>query len=160
VDLFRSLFVIVAVDLDLGIPDSAIMWTANTPFAPPGDSASLEEGALLTPKFDANGLISAIVVDHATKDVLMLAHMNAEALARTIDTGNAWYFSRSRNRLWRKGETSGHVQHVIEIQVDCDQDAMLLLVEQTGPACHTQRRSCFYRRVVRGEGASPLLEPL
>ncbi len=133
------------------------MWTHSTPFAAPGDKRSLEEGARLTPKFDANGLISAIVIDAATKDVLMLAHMNAQAIARTIESGDAWYFSRSRNALWRKGETSGNTQRVVEIRVDCDQDAVLLMVEQTGPACHTDRRSCFYRRVEReGQGAPSL----
>jgi phosphoribosyl-AMP cyclohydrolase len=123
------------------------MWTPSTPFAPPGDRLALEHGTTLTPKFDANGLVSAIVVDHATNDVLMLAHMNAEALARTIASGDAWYYSRSRQSLWRKGETSGNTQRVVEIRVDCDQDAVLLRVEQHGPACHTGSRSCFYRRV-------------
>jgi phosphoribosyl-AMP cyclohydrolase len=123
------------------------MWTASTPFAPPGTKPELEEGAALTPKFNADGLITVITVDHTSGEVLMLAHMNAEALARTLDTGDAWYFSRSRNALWRKGETSGHTQRFVEMRVDCDQDALLIRVEQQGPACHTNRRSCFYRRV-------------
>jgi phosphoribosyl-AMP cyclohydrolase len=123
------------------------MWTASTPFAPPGSKLELEEGGVLTPKFDANGLITAIVTDHATGEVLMLAHMNAEALSRSISTGDAWYWSRSRAKLWRKGEESGHTQHIVEMRVDCDQDAVWLKVEQTGPACHTQRKSCFYRRI-------------
>lgn len=135
------------------------MWTASTPFAPPGTKLALEEGAALTPKFGADGLISAIAVDAATKDILMLAHMNAEALAKTLESGDAWYFSRSRNQLWRKGETSGHTQRVKEIRVDCDQDAVLLLIEQAGPACHTNRRSCFYRVVERGE-SGPVLRVL
>jgi phosphoribosyl-AMP cyclohydrolase len=136
------------------------MWTRSTPFAAPQDKLSMEEGRALTPKFDANGLLSAIVIDHLSKEVLMLAHMNAEALARTIESGNAWYYSRSRKALWRKGESSGHSQRVIEMRADCDQDALLLVVEQTGPACHTNRRSCFYRRIVRGSDGAPALDPV
>lgn len=129
------------------------MWTASTPYAPPafaspGDKRALEEGQALTPRFNAGGLITAITVDHATGEVLMLAHMNAEALSRTLASGDVWYYSRSRNALWRKGETSGNTQRLIEMRVDCDQDAVLLRVEQIGPACHTNRRSCFYRQVV------------
>ncbi|OYU50523.1 MAG: phosphoribosyl-AMP cyclohydrolase [Rhizobiales bacterium PAR1] len=123
------------------------MWTASTPFAAPGLKADLEEGAALTPRFNADGLITAITVDHATSEILMLAHMNAEALAKTLESGNVWYFSRSRNELWRKGATSGNTQRMVEMRVDCDQDAVLIRVEQIGPACHTNRRSCFYRRV-------------
>jgi len=89
-------------------------------FAAP--AAELEEGAALTPKFDANGLITAVATDAKTGDVLMVAHMNAQALAKTIATGEAWYFSRSRNALWKKGETSGHTQHVVDMRIDCDQD--------------------------------------
>ena len=119
----------------------------------------LEEGTALTPKFDANGLVTAVVTDAASGDVLMVAHMNAEALAKTIETGEAWYFSRSRQRLWKKGEQSGHVQRVVELRVDCDQDAVWLNVEQQGGgACHTGRRSCFYRRVPLGKGGSEKLE--
>ncbi len=125
------------------------MWTASTPFAPPGTKQELEEGDALTPKFDGNGLVTAVVTDHATGEVLMLAHMNAEALQRSIATGDAWYFSRSRNALWRKGESSGNTQKIVEMRVDCDQDAIWIKVEQTGPACHTARRSCFYRTVKR-----------
>jgi phosphoribosyl-AMP cyclohydrolase len=134
------------------------MWTQSTPFAPPGAKRDLEEGAALTPKFDADGLVSAIVTDHASGEVLMLAHMNAEALRLSIDSGDAWYFSRSRGKLWRKGESSGNTQKIVEMRVDCDQDAVWLKVEQKGPACHTERRSCFYRRVEPGpEG--PRLSP-
>ncbi|MGL5446903.1 MAG: phosphoribosyl-AMP cyclohydrolase [Rhabdaerophilum sp.] len=133
------------------------MWTPSTPFAPPGTKLELEEGTLLTPKFNADGLITVITLDHASGEVLMLAHMNAEALSRTLSTGDAWYFSRSRNALWRKGETSGNTQRVVEMRVDCDQDALLIRVEQMGPACHTQRRSCFYRVVVQQEGKPSLL---
>jgi phosphoribosyl-AMP cyclohydrolase len=128
------------------------MWTPSTPFAPPGTKLDLEEGAVLTPKFNADGLITVITVDHASGEVLMLAHMNSEALSRTLSTGDAWYFSRSRNALWRKGETSGNTQRVVEMRVDCDQDAILIRVEQQGPACHTNRRSCFYRVVETGPG--------
>jgi len=88
--------------------------------------------------------------------VLMVAHMNEEALRKTISSGEAWYFSRSRNSLWRKGETSGHGQRVVEMRMDCDQDAVWIRVEQTGAACHTGRRSCFYRKVGGGEGGAQL----
>ena len=112
----------------------------------------IEEGTALTPRFDANGLVTAVVTDAASGELLMVAHMNAEALARTIESGEAWYFSRSRRALWRKGESSGHVQRVTEMRVDCDQDAVLIKVEQAGPgACHTGRRSCFYRAVPLGK---------
>ena len=119
----------------------------------------IEEGLAFTPKFDADGLITAVATDAKSGDVLMVAHMNAEALNKTIATGEAWYFSRSRKTLWRKGETSGHVQRVRELRVDCDQDALWLKVEQQGAgACHTGRRSCFYRAVSVGKGASARLE--
>lgn len=133
------------------------MWTPSTPFAPPGTKLELEEGAALTPRFSADGLISAIAVDHASGDILMLAHMNAEALAKTLASGEVWYFSRSRNELWRKGATSGHTQRLVEMRVDCDQDAVIVRVEQIGPACHTNRRSCFYRRVETVNG-KPVLK--
>ncbi|HEY5280381.1 MAG TPA: phosphoribosyl-AMP cyclohydrolase, partial [Pseudolabrys sp.] len=101
-------------------------------------SNEIEEGTALTPKFDANGLVTAVVSDAASGEVLMVAHMDAEALAKTVASGEAWYFSRSRAKLWKKGETSGHVQRVVEIRIDCDQDAVWLRVEQHGPgACHT-----------------------
>jgi phosphoribosyl-AMP cyclohydrolase len=119
-------------------------------FAPRGSSAEVEEASVLSPKFDPDGLIACIAVDAASGEVLMLAHMNAEALRKTIETGEAWYFSRSREKLWRKGETSGHAQRVLEMRVDCDQDVILIKVEQTGAACHTGRRSCFYRAVPLG----------
>src|SRR3954468_18708422 len=109
-----------------------------------------EEGLKCQPKFDASGLLTCVATDAASGEVLMVAHMNAEALRRTIDSGDAWYFSRSRNALWRKGETSGHTQRVVEMRVDCDQDAVWIKVEQTGAACHTGRRSCFYRAVGKG----------
>ena len=116
----------------------------------------LEEGTSLTPAFDANGLVTAVVTD-ASGDVLMVAHMNQEALAKTIETGHAWYFSRSRQKLWKKGEQSGHVQRVVELRIDCDQDAVWLKVEQKGAgACHTGRRSCFYRKVPLGKAGAKL----
>ena len=100
--------------------------------------------------FDAAGLVAAIAQQHDTGEVLMLAWMNREALAETLETGRVCYFSRSRNRLWRKGESSGQVQRLVELRLDCDGDAVLLLVEQTGVACHTGRHSCFYRAVQDG----------
>ncbi len=118
-------------------------------FAPPGSKAEIEEGSIFTPKFDAQGLISAIATDAITGEVLMLAHMNAEALGKTLATGEVWYWSRSRSQLWRKGESSGNTQKLVEIRVDCDQDAIWIRVAQTGPACHTMRKSCFYRRIER-----------
>ncbi len=130
----------------------------KTLFTPPGSAADLEEGLALTPKFDAGGLVTCVATDARSGEVLMVAHMNAEALAKTIATGEAWYFSRSRGKLWKKGETSGHVQRVVEMRVDCDQDAVLIKVEQTGGACHTGRRSCFYRSVPLGKPGTVTLE--
>lgn len=116
-------------------------------------STDIEEGTAFAPKFDADGLITAVVTDIKSGDVLMVAHMNAEALRKTIESGEAWYYSRSRKALWKKGETSGHSQRVVELRTDCDQDALWLKVEQSGPgACHTGRRSCFYRAVGKGGG--------
>ncbi|HXX52092.1 MAG TPA: phosphoribosyl-AMP cyclohydrolase [Xanthobacteraceae bacterium] len=114
----------------------------------------MEESSALTPKFDADGLVTCVATDAASGDVLMVAHMNAEALAKTIATGEAWYFSRSRHALWKKGETSGHVQRVVEMRIDCDQDAVWIKVEQVTAACHTGRRSCFYRVVPLGVSAT------
>src|SRR3984893_14804161 len=102
----------------------------KTVFTPPGSDADLEEGLALTPKFDADGLVTCVATDAVSGDVLMVAHMNAEALARTISTGQAWYFSRSRGALWRKGESSGHTQRVLEMRIDCDQDTIWIKVEQ------------------------------
>ena len=108
----------------------------------------VEEGTQLCPCFDASGLVTCVTTDAATGEVLMVAHMNDEALRKTIASGDAWYYSRSRKALWRKGETSGHTQRVVEMRVDCDQDAIWIRVNQEGPgACHTGRRSCFYRVV-------------
>jgi len=114
--------------------------------------SDLEEGLAFQPKFDAAGLVTCVATDAASGDVLMVAHMNDEALRETIASGEAWYFSRSRNALWRKGETSGHTQRVVEMRMDCDQDAVWIKVEQAGAgACHTGRRSCFYRAVPLGK---------
>jgi phosphoribosyl-AMP cyclohydrolase len=125
-------------------------------FPLPRSTADLEEGLALTPKFDADGLLTCVATDAASGGVLMVAHMNAEALARTIATGEAWYYSRSRRALWRKGETSGHTQRVVEMRVDCDQDTIWLKVEQIAGACHTGRRSCFYRAVQLGQKDGPV----
>jgi phosphoribosyl-AMP cyclohydrolase len=136
--------------------------TASTPID------EVEEGLGLRLKFDAAGLITCVTTDAGSGDVLMVAHMNDEALRKTIASGDAWYFSRSRRKLWRKGESSGHVQRVVEMRIDCDQDAVWIRVEQHGgAACHTGRRSCFYRAVSGGEGepqlsfvdAEPLFDP-
>ena len=115
-----------------------------------------EEGLKFQPRFDAAGLLTCVATDAASGEVLMVAHMNEEALRRTIASGEAWYFSRSRQSLWRKGETSGHVQRVVEIRTDCDQDAIWIRVEQTGAACHTGRRSCFYRKLESSDGNARL----
>jgi len=130
----------------------------NMPFAPPGAATDLEEGTAFTPKFDADGLVTCVATDAKSGDVLMVAHMNAEALAKTVASGEAWYFSRSRRVLWRKGETSGHTQRVVEMRVDCDQDTVWIKVEQVGGACHTGRPSCFYRAVPLGRGGALTLE--
>ncbi|MBW4330840.1 phosphoribosyl-AMP cyclohydrolase [Stakelama sp. CBK3Z-3] len=106
-----------------------------------------ESEMTLDPKFDSAGLITAVATDAASGEVLMLAHMNAEALKLTRDTRIAHFFSRSRGRLWKKGETSGNILRVVEMRIDCDQDAVWMRVEADGPACHTGRRSCFYRRI-------------
>ena len=116
-----------------------------------------DESATLSPNFDTNGLIAAIAQDHATKDVLMIAWMNEEALQKTLQTGEAHYWSRSRGELWHKGATSGNTQTVHEIRIDCDQDAVLLLVTQKGEgACHTGRAGCFYRSIEQENGKTIL----
>ena len=116
-----------------------------------------EEGLAFQPKFDASGLVTCVATDASSGDVLMVAHMNEEALRKTIASGEAWYFSRSRNALWRKGESSGHTQRVIEMRMDCDQDAVWIKVEQVGAACHTGRKSCFYRRIEGGQSGARLV---
>lgn len=129
----------------------------------------LETGEILAPKFDANGLVTAVTQEAESGIVLMLAHMNAEALSLTLETGIAHYFSRTRGKIWKKGETSGEIQKLVELRVDCDQDAILLIVEQTGrgAACHTGRKSCFYRKAtldgkvasLKDTGDAPLFDP-
>jgi phosphoribosyl-AMP cyclohydrolase len=127
---------------------------------PPADKKALEEGNVLAPRFDANGLITAVVTDARDGLLLMVAHMNAEALALTIESGIAHFWSRSRGRIWKKGETSGNVQSVTEMRVDCDQDAIWLSVNVAGhdATCHTGRRSCFYRMVELREGTATLCD--
>jgi len=98
-------------------------------------------------KYDANGLVPAIVQDASTNEVLTLAYMNAESLSLTVETGETWFWSRSRSELWHKGATSGNIQKVVEIKVDCDADTLLVLVSAAGPACHTGEQSCFYRNI-------------
>lgn len=111
------------------------------------DATLREQGTAFMPRFDTVGLVTAVAIDHRSGQLLMLAHMDAEAIARTRETGLAHFWSRSRQKQWMKGETSGHVLKVIEIRVDCDQDALELRVEPAGPACHTLAQSCFYRRI-------------
>lgn len=126
---------------------------------PPDDKAQLEGGTAFTPRFSKDGLVTAIVVDADDSALLMVAHMTAEALSQTLQTGIAHYWSRSRQTLWKKGETSGNVQTVVEMRVDCDQDAIMLAVRTAGDGanCHTGRRSCFYRRVVTAAVGNPTL---
>jgi phosphoribosyl-AMP cyclohydrolase len=132
---------------------------SDSPISRAESTKEVEEGRAFAPKFDREGLVTCVATDAASGDVLMIAHMNAEALARTVETGDAWYYSRSRRVLWRKGETSGHTQRVIEMRIDCDQDAVWIRVEQAGAgACHTGRRSCFYRAVPLGRPGPLALE--
>ena len=128
---------------------------ATITFAPDGAQASLEESSCFSPKFNSDGLIPAVALEHESHEPLMLAWMNEEALRRTLELGEAVYYSRSRQELWHKGATSGHTQKVLEIRTDCDQDALILYVSQEGAgACHTGRRSCFYRSVIPGDPSS------
>jgi phosphoribosyl-AMP cyclohydrolase len=123
------------------------------------DKAALEEGTQFAPRFDSSGLIVCVTVEAGTREILMLAYMNQLALDKTIETGVAHYWSRSRNALWRKGDTSGQVQRVVSLSVDCDQDAIMLTVEPggDGKACHTGRKSCFYRRLESVDGERRLV---
>jgi len=125
----------------------------NNHFQQRGDKSEIESGTGFQPKFDADGLIVAVVTDYTSGEVLMVGYMNAEALRRTIDTGEAWYWSRSRQSYWKKGETSGQVQTVLEILTDCDQDAIVLKVEVAGngATCHVGYRSCFFRKIGRAD---------
>lgn len=129
-------------------------------FPAPADKHALEEGSVLSPHFDANGLVTCVTTDAATGELLMVAHMNAEALQRSIETGEAWYWSRSRQELWHKGATSGQIQTIVEMRVDCDQDAIWLKVNVAGDGgcCHTGRHSCFYRsQPLRTGAGAPLV---
>lgn len=127
--------------------------------SPARSKAEVEEGARLLPAFDANGLLTCVVTEADSGELLMVAHMNAEALARTIETGEGWFWSRSRRTLWHKGDTSGQILSVVEMRIDCDQDALWLKVRVGGDGgcCHTGRASCFYRRVSRDEAGEPVL---
>jgi len=129
----------------------------SPPFSSRGSSAQIEQGLAFQPEFDADGLIPAIVTDAASGEVLMFAWMNAQALALTIETRVGHFWSRSRNKLWKKGEESGNLLRVSEMRVDCDQDVLWLkvAVEGDGVACHTGERSCFYRSVPLGQPPSP-----
>lgn len=118
--------------------------------SPSLSSEEREQGTRFAPKFDANGLLSSVVLHAATKEVLVVAYMNAESLALTRSTGKVHFWSRSRAKLWMKGESSGHILHVQEIRVDCDQDALVIYANPAGPTCHTGRPSCFYRRLDSG----------
>ncbi len=127
-------------------------------FAPRGSTEQVEEGRVFAPKFDSDGLIPAIVADAWSGEILMFAYMNEAALANSIESGEAWFYSRSRDALWRKGEVSGHTLRIMEIRVDCDQDTLLVKVEQAGPGvCHTGRASCFYRTLALREPAGHTL---
>jgi phosphoribosyl-AMP cyclohydrolase len=127
----------------------------NHLFAPRGGKTEIEEGLAFAPKFDRDGLIPALALDAGSREPLMLAYMNEESLRRTLELGEAVYWSRSRQEFWHKGATSGHIQRIVEIRTDCDQDALILLVEQVGAgACHTGRESCFYRKVVASQGGA------
>lgn len=133
------------------------------------NAQELEVGSAFAPKFDANGLVTAIAVDAKDQTILMLAHMTAEAVQLTLQTNEVHYYSRSRQKIWKKGESSGEIQKLVEMRVDCDQDALMLLVEQTGrgAACHTGRKSCFFRSVdsstddvsLKITGGAPLFDP-
>jgi phosphoribosyl-AMP cyclohydrolase len=139
--------------------EEVLLSTSSTSFPVPGSPADLEDGLALTPKFDRDGLVTCVATDAASGDLLMVAHMNGDALRRTIESGEAWYYSRARAALWRKGESSGHVQRVVEMRIDCDQDAVWIKVVQAGPgACHTGRRSCFYRDIPLGQSGTVRLE--
>jgi phosphoribosyl-AMP cyclohydrolase len=133
--------------------------TKSALFPKPGTAADIESGTVFTPRFDDDGLVPVVTTLAKTGEVLMLAYMNDEALALTLKTGEAHYWSRSRKKLWRKGEESGNTQRVVELRTDCDQDALWLKVELQGSeaSCHTGRRSCFYRAVPVGDSASGTL---
>ena len=133
------------------------MENVDITFASREDKKSIEEKPIFAPKFDSDGLIPTVAMDATTKEPLMLAYMNAESLRMTLELGEAVYYSRSRQEIWHKGATSGHVQKVKELRTDCDQDAIILYVEQLGAgACHTGRSTCFYRSVDLDSGKKPV----
>ena len=130
--------------------------SSDVTFGSRPDKATVEEAPIFAPKFDEHGLIPAVAMDAQTKEPLMLAYMNKESLTKTLEIGEAVYYSRSRQEIWHNGATSGHTQKVVEIRTDCDQDAVILDVDQQGAgACHTGRHSCFYRKVELGAGSDP-----
>ncbi|MDX2309523.1 MAG: phosphoribosyl-AMP cyclohydrolase [Hyphomicrobium sp.] len=141
------------------MPSASDKPVRQSPFAEPGAKNELEGGLRLTPRFDANGLIAAVATDGVSGEVLMLAWMNAEALSLSIATREAHFFSRSRGRIWKKGEESGNVLEIAELRIDCDQDAVWMKVRMrgAGKACHTGARSCFYRIVPLGTTGSTSL---
>jgi len=129
---------------------------ASITFGERQDKKAVEEKAIFAPKFDENGLIPCVAMDSVTKEPLMLAYMNEESLKMTLKLGEVVYYSRSRQEIWHKGATSGHTQKVVEIRTDCDQDAVIVYVDQQGAgACHTGRNSCFYRKVDLEAGSTP-----
>jgi len=125
---------------------------------PMSEVDQLEQGRVLMPRYDSAGLITAVVTDRASGRLLMLAHANAAALELTRQTGIAHFWSRSRQALWKKGESSGHVMRVVELRIDCDQDAVQMIVDPAGPACHTMAPSCFYRRITPEGALEPIVE--
>jgi phosphoribosyl-AMP cyclohydrolase len=133
--------------------------TSKKSSPPPAQAADIEEGTAFAPKFDSDGLLPVVVTSAATGEVLMLAYMNEQALTRTLETGQAQFWSRSRKRLWRKGQESGNTMRVVELRTDCDQDALWLNVEIGGAeaCCHTGRKSCFYRVLPIGKGAAGVI---
>ena len=141
------------------MPETAPPPASRIAFPEPGSKAEIEEGDVFMPRFDRDGLVTCVTVDAGDGRVLMVAHMNAESLARTVETGEAWYWSRSRKELWHKGATSGQIQTILEMRVDCDQDAIWLKVHVAGDGgcCHTGRRSCFYRKVETADGTARLV---
>jgi phosphoribosyl-AMP cyclohydrolase len=150
----------VAVDLPGAAGEARMIGRSGLFAGRDRGAGEIEEGIAFAPKFDGAGLITCVITEARSKDLLMVAHMNEEALERTLTTGEAWFFSRSRQKLWKKGETSGHVLRLVEMRVDCDQDVLWLAVEAAGAGvCHTGRRSCFYRAVVQSApGAPPTLQ--
>ena len=145
----------LCVEINVNSPDPS----SPNPSTAALTTAEREHGCVFAPKYDAAGLLTAVVIDDEGGAVLVVAYMNAEALDATLHTGKVHFWSRSRGRLWMKGESSGHVLNVAEIRVDCDQDALLIRAKPDGPTCHTGARSCFYRRIDHGD-ETPILAPV